>query len=122
MVWCWCCDSCRAGVGTGAGAVVVWVMTLVLDRRCVGDGRGTGDGMVVVVVVRMLVLESSSPGSCRRCHAGAWVVVGSRGCSSWSGRCLPHDGIDQKPNSPKAIWMLPWPGTSRLTIEGRRVT
>ena len=89
-------------------------MTLVLDRRRVGDGRGTGDGMVVVVVVRMLVLESSSLGSCRRRRAGAWVVVGSRGCSRWSGRGLPHDGIDQKPNSPKTIWMSPWPGTSRL--------
>ena len=91
-------------------------MTLVLDRRRVGDGRGTGDGMVVVVVVvvvvRMLVLESSSLGSCRRCRAGAWVVVGSRGCSSWSGRRLPHDGIDQKPN-----WMSPWTGTSRLKLK-----
>jgi len=90
-------------------------MTLVLDRRRVGDSRGTGDGMVVVV--RMLVLESSSLGSCRRCRAGAWVVVGSRGCSSWSGRRLPHDSIDQKPNSAKTIWMLPWPGTSRLKLK-----
>jgi len=107
MVWCWCCDSCCAGVGTGAGAVVVWVMMLVLDRRHVGDGCGTRDGMVMVVVVQMLVVESLSLGSCCRCHVGACVVVRSRGCSSWSGRCLPHDSIDQKPNSPKTIWMLP---------------
>jgi len=92
-------------------------MTLVLDRCRVGDGRGTGDGMVVVVVVRMLVLELSSLGSCHRCRAGTWVVVGSCGCSRWSGRHLLHDGIDQKPNSPKTIWMLPWPGTSRLKLK-----
>ena len=51
----------------------------------------------MVVVLEMgwswLVLESSSLGSCRRCRVGAWVVVGSRGCSSWSGCRLPHDGI-----------------------------
>jgi len=104
MVWCWCCDSCRAGVGAGGAT-------------CVGDGRGTGDGMVVVVVVQMLVLESSSLGHLSSLPC-AWVVVGSRGCSSWSGRHLPHNGIDQKPNSPKTIWMLPWPGTSRLKAEG----
>jgi len=60
-------------------------MTLVLDRRRVGDGHGTGDGMVVVVVVWMLVLESSLLGSCHCCRAGTWVVVGSCGCSRWSG-------------------------------------
>jgi len=90
-------------------------MTLVLDRRRVGDGRGTGDGMVVVV--RMLVLESSLLGSCHRCRVGAWVVVRSHGCSSWSGCRLPHNSIDQKPNSVKTIWMLPWPGTSRLKLK-----
>jgi len=120
----WMCHRCRrrcagagAGVGTGAGAIVVWVMTLVLDRHRVGDGHGTGDGMVMVVVVRMLVLESSSLGSCRHYRVGAWVVVGSHGCSSWSGHRLPHDGIDQKPNSPKTIWMSPWPETSRLKLK-----
>ena len=144
MVLRCCCHSCMLPLSSHVvGVMSLWYWPSVSPRRrhCVGMALAVcitsssscccGCAIIIVspwhlpwesrlcwvVVMRMLVLESSSLGSCCRCCAGAWVVVGSHGCSRWSGHRLPHDGIDQKPNSLKTIWMSPWPGTSRLKLK-----